>query len=193
VDRAIAAAVPRAAELLAVGGRAPATDLPCLPTTTPGTGVSPPELRKAIRKCDAAVQKATAKLMAARATVRTACAGAVGVCVHEKPGAAGCLPKARKTCAAGTAKLAGLDGALTAAVTKACGAAPLTMADLLAPNGLAASALVPPCARLGVAALATPADLATCLGRAAACRADQSAEAALPRLREYLTLGGVAP
>lgn len=192
VDRVIAAAVPRAAELLALAGRAPATDLPCLAASTSGSGAAPPALRKPLRKCDGAVQKATAKLVAARTALRTACAGAVAACVQEKPGDAGCLPKARKTCAAGTAKLGGLDAALAAAVTKSCGA-PLVMADLLAPSGLAASALAPPCARLGVAALATPADLATCLAREAACRADQAGAAVVPRLREYLTLGGAAP
>jgi hypothetical protein len=189
----IAAAVPRAAELVTFAGRAPATDLPCLPTAAPGSGAAAPELRKAIRKCDGSAQKASAKLLAARTTLRTGCAAAVAACVQEKAGDAGCLGKARKTCAAGMAKLASLDAALGTAVTKACGASSLTMADLLAPSGLAASALATPCARLGVAALDAPADLATCLAREAACRADQSAAAAFPRLRELLLLGGVLP
>lgn len=193
VDRTIGAAVPRAGELLALAGRAPATDLPCLPATTPGSGAAAPALRKAIRKCDGAVQKATAKLVAGRTALRTACATAVALCVQEKAADPACVAKARKTCAAGTTKLAALDTALGAAVTKACGAAPLTMADVLAPSGLAAGARATSCAGLGVAALATPADLATCLVREAACRADQAGAAALPRFREYLTLGGVAP
>ena len=78
-------------------------------------------------------------------------------------------------------------------MTKACGAAPLTMASLLAPEGLAMSARGPACAAREVAALATPADLATCLAREAACRAEQPSAAVFPRLRELLALGGLVP
>ena len=57
----LGAAVPRARELLVLGGFDPATDLSCVPDGTNGGGLAlAAGKQKAIRKCDVAIQKATA-------------------------------------------------------------------------------------------------------------------------------------
>ncbi len=190
-DRVLAAAVPRAAELLTLVGRNPAVELPCLTGATTLHG-NLGDLGKPLRKCDAALQKAAAKLLTGRTNGRQTCAAAVFACLQEKPGNAACLGKAAKTCTAAAAKASARDASFAGAIAKSCGA-PLAMTDLLAPAGLDAGTLATTCAGFGVAALDSPGALATCVGRHLACRADQLAAGATPRLRELLTRGGSPP
>ncbi len=89
-------------------------------------------------------------------------------------------------------KIPGLEGALTAALAKSCGAAPLNVGDLLADAGLGLGARTSTCAGLGVATLDTTADVAVCLTRAIACRVDQLLDVETPRTQELLGLGGVS-
>jgi CSLREA domain-containing protein len=192
VDRLVDATVPRAAELLTLVGRDPVTELPCLASDAASAGAVGAALRKPLRKCDTALQKAAAKLLARRTAGAQRCGAAVFACIQQKPGNAVCFAKASKACTTGAGKTAALDASFASAVIKACGA-PLTIDDLLAADGLHAGTLANPCSRFGVPTLGTPAALATCLGRQVACRAQQIAESATPRLHELLDLGGVGP
>ncbi len=191
-DRVLGAAVPRARELLVLGGFDPVADLGCVPNgANGGEAAIAPEKRKALRKCDAALQKAAGKLLAGRAKAVQACGAAVFTCVQTKPNDESCVKKAGSACAKTVGALPKLTAGFTATIAKACGA-PLTPDDLLGAAGLGASALGEPCAKLGVASLATVADVSTCVERQIACDARQQIENATPRLKELLDLGGVA-
>ena len=189
VERVIGVTVPRAHELLTLGGWDPA-ELPCLENGADGGGNGVgADKRKALRKCDGALQKAAAKLVTARAQSVQVCSAAVFTCVQTKPGDAGCLEKARAKCAKGTAAVSGLGATFTNAVGKACSKPPLEPADLLGPAGLGASALAPACVALGVPTLTTSADVASCLVRGLECRADQLLINEAPRSEELLQIG----
>ena len=149
------------------------------------------EKRKALRKCDGAIQTAVAKLLAGRAKAGEACAAPAFMCVQTKAGDVPCLTKAGNTCTKAFAALPKLETKFASTVAKVCSASPLVSADLLASEGLGASASAETCAALGVPSLATVADVTTCLERQIACRADQLVENATPRLGELLGLGGV--
>jgi len=191
-ERVLGAAVPRARELLVLGGFTPA-EIDCVDAVTNGGGSALAiEKRKALRKCDGAIQKAAAKLLAGRTKAGQACGAAVFGCVQTKPGDAACLTKSGATCVKAVAALPKLQAAFTSTIAKSCGAAPLGTADLLASEGLGAAGLAATCARLGVANLTSVADLGACLERHLACRADQMLESTTPRLEELLGLGGVA-
>ena len=191
--RAFGAAVPRARELLILGGFDPATDLGCLAPGANGGGTAlAPEKRKAIRKCDAAVQKAATKLLAGRTKAVEACDAAVFTCLQTKPGDASCVTKAGGTCTKAIAGLPKLTASFDAAIAKACGAGPLVPADLLGADGLGASALAARCKALGVMSLETVDDVSTCLAKEVTCQTDTLLESATPRLGELLGLGGVA-
>jgi hypothetical protein len=191
-DRVLGAAAPRARELLVLGGFDPLAHLGCVPNGANGGGAaSAPEKRKALRKCDAALQKAAGKLSSGRAKAVQACGAAVFTCVQTKPTDESCVKKAGGACAKAVGALPKLTAGFTATIAKACGA-PLTPADLLGAAGLGASALGETCAKLGVASLATVADVSSCLERQIACNANQQVESAMPRLEELFDLGGVA-
>jgi hypothetical protein len=190
-ERVLGNAVPRARELLLLGGFDPFTDLGCVGSGANGGGTALAiDKRKAIRKCDGAIQKAASKLLSGRAKAADACGAAVFTCVQTKPGDASCLTKAGGTCTKAVAALPKLTTGFAATIAKSCGA-PLAPTDLLANEGLGAAALEATCARFGVASLASVADLSTCLERKIACDADQQIENATPRLDELLGLGGV--
>ena len=192
-ERVLGSAVPRAGELLALGGFDLATELACLPSGADGAGGAVAAARaKAIRKCDVAIQKATSKLLAGRRKAGDACGAAVFTCVQTKPGDASCVSKAGAKCTKSLATLTALETDFAATVGEACGATSVEPADLLATEGVGAAALTERCAALGVPGLATAADFAACVERQVACRADQLLESATPRLAELLGLGGVA-
>ncbi len=191
VERAVGVAVPRARELLALGGWDP-TALACLAGGADGNGAGvASEKRKALRKCDGALQKAAAKLVAARTKAIQACAAGVFTCLQTKPGDGGCTAKAGEKCAKRTSAAAALPAKLAEGIVKACGAAPLEPADLLAPEGLGASTIAGSCSTLGIPILATAADVADCVLRSLACRVDQTLLNQTPRLTELLQAAGV--
>ncbi|MEO6028016.1 MAG: hypothetical protein ABIR79_14220, partial [Candidatus Binatia bacterium] len=186
------AAAPRALELLVQGGFDPETDLTCVAAGTNGGGAAiAAEKRKAIRKCDAALQKATVQLLAGRVKAGDACSGALFSCVQTKPGDA-CRTKAGATCTKAFGGLAKLEAKFTSAIAKACGAAPLVPADLLANEGLGAGGSAETCAKLGVASLATVADVTSCLERQVTCRANHLLDTTTPRHRELFEGVGAA-
>jgi len=192
-ERVLGSAVPRAIELLDLGGFDLATELGCLPNGADGAGGAvAPEKAKALRKCDGAIQKATSKLLAARRKAGDNCGAAVFSCIQTKPGDAACVAKAGPKCAKAFATLTKLEGDFAAAIDKACGAAPLAPGDLLASAGLGVAALGGRCTDLGVPSLATVAGVSACVAREVACRADQLLESTTPRSVELLGLGGVA-
>ncbi len=192
-ERVLGAAVPRARELLVLGGFDPATDFGCLAAGANGGGSAiAPEKRKALRKCDAAIQKAATKLLAGRAKAGEACGAAVFTCLQTKPGDLACVTKAGSTCTKAVAGIPKLEAAFAATVAKSCGASPLVAADLLTSEGLGASALGARCAKLGVASLTTVADVTACVQAQLTCHVDHLLETTTPRLGELLDLGGVA-
>jgi hypothetical protein len=190
-ERILGAAVPRARELLVLGGFDPETDLSCVPTGANGGGLAlAADKQKAIRKCDVAIQKATAKLTAGRAKAGQSCSGALFTCVQTKPGDP-CLEKARGACTKAFAALPKLADGFITTIRKACNATPLVPDDLLASGGLGASALAGTCAKLGVASLATVDDVSECLAKQIKCSADHLLDNETPRFGELLDLKGI--
>jgi hypothetical protein len=176
-----------------LGGFDPVSQFRCLePGALGGGSALAAEKRKAIRKCDATMQKAATKLAAARAKAVEACGAAVFTCLQTKPGDPACVGKAGGTCAKAVAGAAKLDASFATTIAKTCGASPLAAADLLTVDGLGASALAERCAKLGIASLGTVADVAACLQAQLTCHVDQMLESTTPRLGELLDLGGVA-
>jgi len=150
-----------------------------------------PTAAKAVNNCHKAVTTAVASYSAATYKSFKTCIEAVFTCVQTKPNDESCVKKAGGACTKAVGALPKLTASFTATIAKACGA-PLTPADLLGAAGLGASALGETCAKLGVASLATVADVSACLERQIACDARQQVESTTPRLDELLGLGGVA-
>jgi len=185
--------VPRAHELLVLGGFDPASDFACLTPVANGGGTAiAADKRKALRKCDATIQKAAAKLLAGRTKIGDACGTAVFTCLQTKPGDGACVAKAGGACVKGFAGLPKLATSFETSIAKVCGAAPLVADDLLAPEGIGAAALAERCKAAGVPTLATVADVTACLEHELACPTDHALESATPRLGELLELGGVS-
>jgi hypothetical protein len=189
VDRALGAAVPRAAELLAFAGRNVASEFPCLGSGADGgnAGVAPSD-RKALRRCDDAIQRATQRLMRARQKKLQSCAAPVFTCVQTKPNDGGCLARARSKCAAAFGDLPGFDAALASSIARACGA--VDAADLTSASGLGFGSRAGRCAALGSGGAGSADAIAACLVRELRCRTHQLAENETPRLRELIGTGG---
>jgi hypothetical protein len=190
----VATRVPRAPELLAVGGVGAAAP-PCLPQAgEPAGALGDSKIAgKPLLKCERAVTAASAKLATRLAKGYGACAAAMRACVQSADTAT-CLAKASAKCAKAAGALPTVTGApdtkLLAAVTKACGA--LAPSALASSNGLGFGSATVRCAALGVPALDGPAALATCITREHACRTTGLLEAWTPRLREHLVHAGIA-
>ncbi|MEO6026646.1 MAG: hypothetical protein ABIR79_07265, partial [Candidatus Binatia bacterium] len=192
-ERLLGAAVPRAHELLVLGGFALENDFICIEAGANGGGVAiAEEKRKALRKCAVTIQKAATKLAAGRAKAGQACGAAVFTCLQTKPSDPACVGKAGGTCSKAIAGIPKLEAAFATTIAKACGASPLVAGDLLTSEGLGASALGERCAQLGIASLATVADVTACLQAQLTCDVDHQLETTTPRLGELLDLGGVA-
>lgn len=194
-ERLLGFAVPRASELLVLGGWDAAGELPCLGTANVGDGAGiGADKAKALRKCDGALQKAVAKLVAGRVKIGQACGGGAFTCLQTKPADPGCIAKASAKCKKARAGLPSLATVFATTIGKACGEAPLALADLRAVEGLGLGTRDAACAALGTATLASLDDVAQCLARHAACHVDQMLESQTPRLRELLdAVGGALP
>jgi len=186
-----AAETPRAAELLALLGRDPASDAPCLGASADGggQGVADPAARKGIVKCQKAFAKAGAGFATQQQKLRQKCAALVATCVQQKASDPACLAKAAKTCAKLAQKLPGAEAKVAKAIGKSCGGS-VGVAGVLASDGLGLGVQDTTCAGLGVSTLASLTDVVTCSVRLHACRAEQLLENQTPRLREWLQLGG---
>lgn len=187
----VAAAAPRAAELLRLLGRDPVAELPCLGTGVDGAGVGLGTIAtKGAVGCQKAIGKASAKFAATTAKGTHACLGAMFACIQTKPTDAACLAKATAACRKRLAKLAapgqGAGAKLAASVAKACTKAPLIVEDLLGAEGLGFAGLQGTCSALAVPALDSVDALATCLERAYACRVRQLLDVEMPRAAELL-------
>lgn len=189
-DALFAAESPRAAELLALLGRDPASDTPCLGTTADGggQGVTDAAARKAVVKCQKAFAKAGTAFAAQEQKLLQKCAAAVATCIQLKASDPACLAKATTTCGKLAQKLAAAEAKVGTAVGKSCGGV-VGPAGVVANEGLGFGAHATTCAGLGVATLASLDDIATCSVRLHACRVEQLLENQTPRLRELLELG----
>ncbi len=147
---------------------------------------------KKASKCQQVISKANGKFLSARLKRIAACSNAVLSCVQTADDAAKCLAKANGKCQ----KQLGVadDGStfgddLEAAIRKACD--PLPVADLLDPTVLGFANAEPFCGDLGVAPLATAADVAHCLRLAHARTSDETFGVEVPRAGELLVQGGL--
>lgn len=192
VDRMVGAAAPRAAELLAFAGRDVASEFPCLGADANGAGVGTDQSkRRALRRCDDAIQRATQRLLDARVDEIQSCTATAFTCVQEKPGDAACLARSDDRCAAALADVPAFDADFVSAITGGCNGALLAPSDLTDATGLGFGARAARCAALGVASVGAPADVAACIAREIECRSFQMLESETPRLFELI--GGAPP
>jgi len=190
--------VPRAFEILTLGGRNPAAEFPCLPAGSDGGGLGladPKGRGKAAVGCEKTLEKEGAKFVKNWLKTVQKCSDKIYACVQTKADVGACVAKTRKTCTKLATKLRdpakGLTAKLAAKVVKSCGSPKLAAADLLDALGLGFGAHASECAALGVAPLDSAPQVAACIARQHACRADQLLERAFPRLREIVGAGGL--
>lgn len=158
-----------------------------------GAGLGNAKRGKAVVKCQKAAGTAGTSLALGKQKQLAGCVAALQKCVQEKPGDAACIAKAAAKCATSVAKIAALQAKLEAAVRKACGAPALAAADLLAVAGVGFQADAAACTAVGVASLATAADVALCVARRDACTSERLLALDAPRTRELLLLAGIDP
>jgi hypothetical protein len=152
-----------------------------------GLGISGP-VGVDLERCALGLRKAGARYGTRRLARLQKCVAAASKCVQRKPGDASCLAKAGATCAKERAAFATDESILANAIDGACGA--VAIADLRAATGLGFAAEDVPCVVEGGAAPATLADLAACVQRGHACRADALLGFEAPRALELLELAG---
>jgi hypothetical protein len=191
----IGAATPRASELLSAAGIADA--LPCALPGADGLGAGlgdPKGAGKRAVSCQKALGKAASKLLGQTLAATSRCEAASLACVQRDPGDASCVAKAESVCVKELGKLEAAEAKLQAALDKKCGekkGEPLVaLEDLLADIGLGFSAGAERCGALGIPALDSRDAVGACLVAENQCRAEKLGEAATPRSRELLTLGG---
>ena len=157
---------------------------PALAQSIPDPGRGAAALR-----CERAIGRAGASLVARRLHALELCTTGTLSCVQTKPGNVQCLARAGQRCARALASIAARDPAtLAATIQRSCDAADL--ADLLDQDGLGYAALAPGCG----GALADLEGLAACLLRGHARESDLLFAAQAPRARELIDLaGGVLP
>jgi hypothetical protein len=144
-----------------------------------------------LARCALALRKAGPRYAGRRVLRLQKCVAAASKCVQRKPGDGACLDRAGATCAKERAAFGLDESVVVAAVEKSCGG--LALADVRAAAGLGFAAEDAPCLSEGAAAPATIADLAACLQRGHACRADQIVGFEAPRAAELLALVGQDP
>ena len=199
VEELVAAQVPRAAELLALGG-VTLDAFPCVWNGADGghEGLGDAVLGKAVRKCQKAIARAGADFVQAAQKRRRTCVDAVVTCVQQASDAAVCLKAARARCADAMARphggTASDEAKLRRAIEKGCGArregAPpqVALADLLGVRGLGFGENAPRCAAFGVASLGTLDDVTECVLRQHQCSVEKLLESEVPRLEELEAL-----
>ncbi len=190
-ENLVADEMPRAAELFGRIGRDPTSELPCLgPAAVGARGDLGAAKGKLATKCQKAIAKGSAKFATAKTKATQKCANAVYSCVQVRTSDAKCRSKATTTCHKQLGKLveprSGAAAKLASAISKACGKAPLDLADVLGDAGLGFAELSSDCAALGIPSLTSLADVTSCLERQHACRVEQMIETELPRIEELL-------
>lgn len=185
---------PRAKELLRVAGVAPASvaALLCL-RDRGGDGAdlgAPLGAGKAVTTCESRVTKAGNAFVAKRLKRLASCVGAVFACVTTKPGVDACLGKAHAACDKAFTALDAAAATFAGMVTQACGPPAVAFAVVQAAAGADVAPLASDCGTLGVASLAAPADLATCLVRRHVCEVEELLRFEAPRAASLLTTVG---
>jgi len=141
-----------------------------------------------LERCAAGLRKAGARYGARRVARLQKCVAATAKCVQRKPGDQACLDRAGATCTKERTAFAADEALLMATIGKSCAA--VAIADLRSAAGLGFAGEDAPCLAEGGSAPASSADLAACVQRGHACRADQLVVFEAPRAVELLTLVG---
>lgn len=163
-------------------------DTDCAPPADGGAQGIAGDAGQALARCAAGLRKAGARYGTRRLQRVQKCLAATAKCVQRKPGDASCLDRAAAGCTKERAGFAADEAILAGTATKACAAVATT--DLRSAAGLGFVAEDAPCVAEGAAAPATIVEVAACLQRGHACRADELAAFESPRAAELLTLAG---
>jgi hypothetical protein len=184
-DAIVDAEWPRARELLGLAGVPPAAlaTLACLPDHGGGGGDlgDPKGAGKALTRCVQKTAKASQKLVTSRLQSLQRCAAATFACVSTKSSDPSCLTKATTACDKAFDGLAKAENALSATVAKSCADPPLGFVALTGAAGANVDALGAECATLGVDAVTTLDDYATCLLRRHTCASEALLRFEAPR------------
>lgn len=184
--RAVAAAVPRAATLLATSGVL--SSLPvgtsCLPDfVTPRAARADGDAGRASAPCSAAMLKASGRDQDAWRDAHGKCLGALFAC--GDPGEDACRTRAAETCDAAFAKAPPVTPAAVT-VDAACREDKVPFAALASADGANVAALEDFCSQVGIAPLDGPAAWRACLARSTACEVAGTMAFVYPRSDEML-------
>jgi hypothetical protein len=141
-----------------------------------------------LARCAAGLRKAGARYGMRRLARLRKCVAATTKCVQRKPGDQSCLDRSRAACAKERAAFAADESLLAASIAKACGA--VAIADLRNATGLGFAGEDAPCVAEGGTAPLGAADLAACVQRGHACRADALLAFEAPRAAELFAVVG---
>jgi hypothetical protein len=141
-----------------------------------------------LERCAGALRKAGARYASRRLGRLQKCVAAAAKCVQRSTGDTDCLERAAAGCTKARAAFAGDEEALAVAITKSCGE--VAIADLRSAAGLGFGGEDAPCLDEGASVPASTAELAACVQRGHACRADELLGFETPRAAELLALIG---
>lgn len=194
VERLLGLEDPRMHELLGLAGIDPAA-YGCVAVGADGggTGLGDAARGKVLTRCEKAIEMVSGAYVKQRLATLQTCIGNVAKCVQQKPGDDGCVAKAQAKCAKLGARLDGPKGPAAkaqAAIAKACAG---DVAGVLAATGLGEGGSAAYCSALGVPALGSVDDVATCLLLDHRCRVAGLLDESIPRAAELLSRGGLVP
>ncbi len=142
----------------------------------------------ALARCALGLRKAGARYGTRRLGRLQKCVAAAARCVQRRPGDVGCLARAGQVCAKELAAFPADEAVLVGMVGKACAGVAAT--DLRNVVGLGFAGEDAPCLADGASTPTTIAEVARCVQRGHACRADELLAFESPRAAELLTLVG---
>jgi len=192
-ERLLAAALPRAGELLRVAG-VPAglrRGLACLPDRG-GSGTGTGESGPAVARCARTLQRAATRFGERTLASIAGCTKAAFPCLDGAGADPACLGAAMPACERALARIGGARRAFSAALRTACGEARVPFGDLADAGGASLELLTDECAAVSVDPVAALPAHATCVGRLYDCDVAAIARDAIPRVDEMLGLVGHA-
>ncbi len=161
-----------------------------LATAAGAQGLPDVDDAKAVNKCHIIIERAGVNVADDKFEALENCVGAVLKCVQTKPGDAGCMDKARKSCEDQLDAAAAADTELLDVVARKCGS-DLAVEDLLDPLGLDFGKLAKECEDEHGVKITDIASVGTCLAKQHACEIERMYAVEAPRAASLLEVAGV--
>jgi hypothetical protein len=186
-EKLLSAAQPRAYEALGVVDAALPASTCLQPDSSAGT-TSPPELAKALKRCDKALAQAAGTFAAQELASRQKCLAGLVACVQRRGGDAACVAAAAPKCGKLRTKREQQAAKFRATLAKKCGGVPFDA--LVAPTGADLESLASVCDVHGVDPTASLESYGACVVEHHRCRAEELLFFEAPRAAELLAEAG---